>query len=115
MSRALVVAAVSSALATGCSATSHDPVFTSVELVADEQPCAAGRLCLELRGQVDGRQVGRGSCELFGPGDPDGLVALTTSPELVLRPGEVTSWLTDVSDEYFLAQLNAVCVPMAEG
>jgi len=58
---------------------------------------------------------GRGSCEIFGPGDPDYLEPLAANPDMDMQPGETVGWQVDVSDDaYDVIDLNPVCSPMVE-
>ncbi len=94
----------------------HNPAFLSVVVRQSDAGCDSGQMCVEVRALVDGTRSGRGSCELFGPGDPDDLEPLATNPDVQMKPGEPATWSVTVSaDEYDLSDLNPVCSPMSEG
>ena len=110
---------VSFMLLGGCSSSSVDPVFESTkvsEVRVLGGDCAEHR-CVSVTAPVVGSREGEGSCALFGPGDPDSLDPLAESGPLEMTPGEETIWrnveLPD--DAPPVADLNAVCSPMAEG
>lgn len=114
--RNLVIVAAALSFLGACSSGGHNPAFLSVVVEPSAGSCESGRLCVEVRAEVDGTREGQGSCELFGPGDPDDLDPLASNPDLPMKPGETANWSVTVSaDEYDVSDLNPVCSPMAEG
>lgn len=103
------------ALTAGCTTPLSDPAFEEVRITGSGLACPSGSLCVQIKGPVDGTRPGTGSCELYGPGDPDDMQPLTVSGELQMTPGTTTTWETDVPDDFDLHDLNPVCEPMMEG
>lgn len=114
----IVVAVVTVFLGVGCGPSSADPAFESTsvsEVVVMGGPCAEER-CVAVTAPVVGSRAGRGSCALFGPGDPDSLDPLAESGVLEMTPGEELVWTTAVpKDAPEIERLNPVCEPMIEG
>lgn len=102
----------------GCSGSNTDPVFESTELAevsVKGGDCAEHR-CVQVIAPVIGSREGKGSCELFGPGDPDELEPLATSGELEMIPDQETVWEVELPhDGPDFEDLNPVCNPTAEG
>lgn len=99
----------------GCSEPLSDPAFLEITIARAEDRCDPDRLCVAVEATVDGSRAGDGSCELYGPGDPEHMEPLASSGNLDMRPGETVTWQAEVSSDLTLYDLNPVCRPMAEG
>lgn len=105
-------------LVAGCSGgtASHDPVFESTQVREATGPdCPGSVLCVTVTATVVGSRQGEGSCELYGPGDPDELTPLAATGDRSITPGEDLEWTVELPGAIDLRQLNVVCRPMIEG
>ena len=93
------------------------PVFESTS-VAD--PIMWGGDCAEHRyvtitAMVRGSREGKGSCAVYGPGDPDMLEPLAENHSIEMVPDEESVWVVELAeDSPDTAELNVVCEPMME-
>ncbi|MDP9068003.1 MAG: hypothetical protein M3N53_06620 [Actinomycetota bacterium] len=101
-----------------CSGSEADPAFESTsvtEIRVFGGDCAQQR-CVAVTASVVGSREGQGSCELYGPGDPDDLKPLASSGSLEMIPDEETVWTAELpGGAPPLSDLNPVCEPMIEG
>lgn len=101
-----------------CGTTSENPAFVSTEVLDVRVfggDCSTNR-CVQVIAPVDGTEEGEGSCELFGPGDPDNLEPIAESGPLEMVPGEGVVWQIELpEDAPSTPELNPVCEPMSEG